>query len=143
MEPMNHALAEQQIERFFALQAQKSDLDNQMKEIKTSLQAFAEANKEKFVDGIYMFDCCGYLRYGKKTVVKLNKSRFDLLKLIKAFPLFIKKEWIITAIKASFSEAKNIKRAKELGLTLTSIDLFDVVRKDMVEEEAKETSHAH
>jgi hypothetical protein len=131
---LTHQQATSLIEEYFTLQTSKSDLDVRMKQVKEKLRDYAEANRDKFVDEVYDFDCCGYLRYGKRTVVKINKSRFDLLRVVKTFPEFLKKEFSVSAIKASFIEAKNKKRAAEMGVSLTTIEEFDIVRKDKVED---------
>jgi len=118
------------IEQYFMLQTMKADTDAKMKAIKADLEEFATDHKAEFTDGVYDFECCGYLRYGRRSFVKLSRGKFDMLRVVKLFPEFLKKEFSISAIKASFLELKNVKKAKELGLTLMSFEEFEIVRKD-------------
>jgi len=131
---ITHAQATTLIEEYFALQTEKAAINERMKAKEEALKQFAEANKESFVEGTYDLDCCGYLRYGSRSVVKLRKN-YSLLDIVKAFPQFLKREFSVSAIKTAQKDAKLSKKVRALGISIVKLEEFELVRKDM--EEAK------
>lgn len=125
--------ATQLVSEYFDLQTQKAEIDAKMKLRKEQLHQFANANKDQFTDNVFNLECCGYLRWGKRSVVKTTRS-FSLVALVKAFPAFLKKEYSITAIKAAMDDKLTRKKVRGLGISIKQIDEFEIVRKDNVDD---------
>lgn len=141
-ETITHQQATALIEEYFALQTEKAAIDERMKAKKETLRLFAEANKEKFTEGTYDLDCCGYLRFGTRSVVK-TKRTFSLLNVVKTFPQFLKKEFSVSAIKAALDDARQRKKVSALGLSIVTVTEFELVRKDMEPEEIRGDYNRH
>ncbi|MFN5170011.1 MAG: hypothetical protein ACK5DD_10310 [Cyclobacteriaceae bacterium] len=125
---MTHEEAKAHVVQYFDLQDRKAALDAEMKAIKANLEQFAKENASKFADGVYPFDCCGYLRMGWETKVKLNK-RFSIARFASAFKGAVKTQFNISYLKALFKESENSKnKARKLGLTLYSDPKFEIVK---------------
>jgi hypothetical protein len=129
-----HSTAQAKMIQYFQLQTEKAALDAHMKTLKEELRQFADENRELFEQGQYTFDCCGYLRLGQRTKVKLRKD-FSLLTFMrKGFNDFVKKEFHLSALKAAFSENTATKnKARILGLTLVSDEEFEIVKTDVTQ----------
>lgn len=127
---ITHAQATQLVEEYFALQTEKAAIDERMKAKKETLRQFAEANKSLFVEGTYDLDCCGYLRFGSRSVVK-TKRNYSLVDIVKSFPQFLKKEFSVSAIKTALDDVKLRKKVRTLGLSIVKVPDFEIVRKDM------------
>ena len=124
-----HQVARAKMIEYFELQGKKAELDTRMKALKEDLRQFAFENEEHFENGQYTFDCCGYLRIGSRTKVKVTRA-FSLLAFIKAgFGDFIKKEFYVSAMKVAFQDNyKQRDKARKLGVTLTTEPEFEIIR---------------